>query len=47
MLAKLGFTDSIDNLEPWQIEAYKLIDNTIAEYKEKELSKNKRGMYGK
>lgn len=46
MLAKLGFTDSIDNLEHWQIEAYRLIENTIAEHKEKEMNKT-RGKYGK
>ncbi len=42
MLRGLGYRFNPDDLEEWQVEAYRLIENTINTEQEKE-SKRKRG----
>jgi len=39
MLAKLGYSFNIDDLEVWQLEAYRIIENTLNDQEAKELKK--------
>lgn len=41
MLSKLGYTFDIDDLECWEIDAFRTIENTINKEREKELKKNR------
>ena len=40
MLAKLGYTFSGENLEPWEIQSYNIIGNTLDDLRDKEMKLN-------
>jgi hemoglobin-like flavoprotein len=46
MLSKIGYNFSYDELECWEVEAYNIIANTIANEEEKAIKKSQ-GKHGK
>ena len=45
MLCKLGYQFNPDDLDQWQIDAYRIIENTLQEQRDKEM-KSIRGKNG-